>query len=612
MAGQRTGTPGLDGILIVSKPPGPTSHDVVALVRRLSGTRRVGHGGTLDPFAAGVLPLFLGRATRVVEYHLGDRKAYRATICFGASSSTDDLDGELTPVDGPRPTREAVTAALAGLRGRVTQTPPAFSAIKVGGRRAYALARAGQTVELRPRQVEIWALDLMTWDDTDPARPIAVLDVECSAGTYVRAIARDVGAAVGNAAYLGALVRIASGPFRLEDAVPLDEIRLAAGDGSRRLAALLRPVDTGLEHLPVVALGTDEVPGFARGQYVRPRAGMAGVVDGELVRVHGPGANLLGIARAAGGRLAPDKVLVAAGASGATVHPIESPPTRPAAGSGAGNENLAERTPDAPPAAPALDPGLRVVSGVGRLTTGDGPLFAVVGVFDGLHRGHRYLLDELVRHAERLGARPAVITFDSHPDEVLLGAAPPLLLDPADRLRLLGEAGVEVVVVEPFDAALRATPYDAFLARITARTRLAGLLMTADAGFGHERRGTPETLAALGRQSDPPWEVVVVPSFTVDDRPVSSSEIRRLVAAGELADAERLLGRPYAVTGDPDPDDPGRLRFPLPVALPPPGRYPVRIGERAGVAIVAAGDPAIVVEGLRPVTDRVTVTFGGG
>ena len=138
MARDRTAGSGLDGILIVSKPPGPTSHDIVALVRRLSGTKRVGHGGTLDPFAGGVLPLFLGRATRVVEYHLGDRKAYRATVCFGATSTTDDLDGELIPVDGPGPTREAVEAALPALQGRVTQTPPIFSAIKVGGRRAYA------------------------------------------------------------------------------------------------------------------------------------------------------------------------------------------------------------------------------------------------------------------------------------------------------------------------------------------------------------------------------------------------------------------------------------------------------------------------------------------
>src|SRR4029453_1302032 len=197
--------PGLDGILVVAKPIGPTPHDIVSPVRRLAATKRVGHGGTLDPFASGVLPVFLGRATRVVEFHLADRKAYRATICFGASSSTDDLEGEMTPSDAAAPTREAVEEALAGFIGTIAQRPPAYSAIKVGGRRAYAMARAGETVELAERQVTIHGLDIVSWDDSDPERPVAVIDVACSAGTYIRALARDLGDRVGSAAYLGAL-----------------------------------------------------------------------------------------------------------------------------------------------------------------------------------------------------------------------------------------------------------------------------------------------------------------------------------------------------------------------------------------------------------------------
>src|SRR6185436_19429354 len=211
-------TPGMHGVLVVAKPAGPTSHDVVALVRRLTVTRRIGHGGTLDPFASGVLPLFLGGATRLVEYHLGDDKTYRATVCFGASSTTDDLDGELTPADGPAPTREALEAAIPSFLGPQQQRPPAYSAIQVGGRRAYAMARAGETVELASRDVEIKRLELLEWDATDPERPIAIVDVTCSAGTYVRALARDLGARLGSAAYLGALARTASGPFTLDAA----------------------------------------------------------------------------------------------------------------------------------------------------------------------------------------------------------------------------------------------------------------------------------------------------------------------------------------------------------------------------------------------------------
>jgi tRNA pseudouridine55 synthase len=308
-AAPRTSGRRLDGILVVAKPPGPTSHDVVALVRRLSGSKRVGHGGTLDPFAAGVLPVFLGRATRVVEFHLGDRKAYRATVCFGATSTTDDLDGELTPVAAGELSREAVEAALPALTGRISQVPPAFSAIKVGGRRAYAMARAGQQVELRPRDVEIHRLEIAEWDASDPERPVAVVDVECSAGTYVRALARDLGAAVGNGAYLGALTRTASGPFRLEDAVPLDDVRAAAGEGSDGLRPLLRPIDAGLEGLPSVTLEATELSAFARGQHIRLTGGVP-PANGAPIRVLDPDGTLVGIAHAADGRLAPDKVLV--------------------------------------------------------------------------------------------------------------------------------------------------------------------------------------------------------------------------------------------------------------------------------------------------------------
>lgn len=311
---------GLDGILIVAKPAGPTSHDIVALVRRLAATKRVGHGGTLDPFASGVLPLFLGHGTRVVEYHLGDRKAYRATVCFGAASTTDDLEGELTPATGPAPTREAVEAALPGLTGTISQRPPAYSAIKVAGRRAYALARAGETVELASREVTIHSFDLVSWDETDPDRPIAVLDVVCSAGTYIRALARDLGEGLGSAAYLGALTRTASGPFTLDAATPLDEIRAAAADGPAGLLLFLRPLDTGLESFPVVTLTPDEVAAVARGQFIRPAGGLPG--PAEQYRLTDPGGNLVAIASAAAGRLAPDKVFIAPTPTPAPAAPV--------------------------------------------------------------------------------------------------------------------------------------------------------------------------------------------------------------------------------------------------------------------------------------------------
>lgn len=310
MARQSLG-PGLDGILVVDKPAGPTSHDVVALVRRLAATRRVGHGGTLDPFASGVLPVFLGRATRLVEYHQHDGKAYRATVCFGATSTTDDLEGELSPVDGPVPSLAAVEAGLVAMTGTISQVPPAFSALKVGGRRAYALARAGEAVELQPRQVTLSRLELIAWNTDDPERPIAVIDVDCSPGTYVRAIARDLGAAVGSGAYLGALIRTASGPFTRDGAIGLDPLReLAATPGA--LAARLLPMDAGLDALPVATVDAAELGDLVKGRFVRPEAGMPPGEAETPIRVRDGSGRLVAIALRNGGRLAPTKVLVEA------------------------------------------------------------------------------------------------------------------------------------------------------------------------------------------------------------------------------------------------------------------------------------------------------------
>ena len=213
-----------------------------------------------------------------------------------------------------------------------------------------------------------------------------------------------------------------------------------------------------------------------------------------------------------------------------------------------------------------------VVPGVDALRPSHGRLFMVVGVFDGLHRGHMYLIRHLRHEAAKRHARPAVITFDAHPDEILRGVAPPLLLDPQERLERLAGAGVEVTVVQHFDVALRTTPYDAFVRRIVERVDLAGFLMTPDAAFGYERRGTPEALSELGRAGG--FEVVVVPPFEIDGRAIRSSEIRQAIAAGDLASARRALGRDVAVIGSATSSEDRaatEIRFDLPTAVPPDG-----------------------------------------
>ncbi len=241
---------------------------------------------------------------------------------------------------------------------------------------------------------------------------------------------------------------------------------------------------------------------------------------------------------------------------------------------------------------------MTVVHGLDELEAALGRLFVVVGVFDGLHLGHQYLLDQLVREATRLDATPAVLTFDHHPDEVLTGTAPPLLCDPEERLDRLAAAGVGVTIVQHFDVALRETRYDAFVRRIAERVELAGFLMTPDSAFGYERRGTPETVSALGAELG--YDVVVVPPFALDGRPVSSSDVRRAIASGDLATAARLLGRAVSVTGEVAPDTGAGtcLAFELPVVLPPDGRDPVRL-EPTAAAHAGSEQLLAAIEGRR-------------
>ncbi len=307
--GRRTApsTSDLEGVLVAAKPSGPTSHDIVDLVRRLTGVRRVGHGGTLDPFASGVLPIFIGRATRILEYHARDEKAYRALVAFGARSTTDDLDGELTPGEGSAPDRAAVEGALEEFRGSIRQIPPDYSAVRVAGRKAYELARHGQKPELQPREVEILSLRLTDWDATDPERPVATLEMRCSAGTYVRSLARDLGDTLGSGAYLAALSRTASGPFRLEEAHDLDAVRRALGEGRGR--EILLPTDVGLDEYPRLSVPAEDLSALLRGQVVRARRGADAepARDGRVRVVDGAGRLAL-IARLEGGRLHPEKV----------------------------------------------------------------------------------------------------------------------------------------------------------------------------------------------------------------------------------------------------------------------------------------------------------------
>ncbi len=247
-----------------------------------------------------------------------------------------------------------------------------------------------------------------------------------------------------------------------------------------------------------------------------------------------------------------------------------------------------------------------VVAGVAGLRPEHGPAFAVIGVFDGLHLGHAYLLEHLVRGAAARSARPMVITFDHHPDEVLTGTAPPLLMDPVERLGHLEAAGVAVTVIQHFDEVVRRTTYGDFVGAIASGCGLAGLLMTPDAAFGFERRGTPEALTTLGARDG--FDVIVIEPFSLDGRMVRSSEVRAAIAAGDLTSASLLLGRRVTLRGRLVA---GELRLDQPHALPPDGGYACRIGETNATLTVAQGAMRVTSSGVDALQDGPVVLLLG-
>jgi tRNA pseudouridine55 synthase len=289
------------GILNINKPTGMTSHDVVARVRKITGQRKVGHAGTLDPMATGVLLLCLGQATRVAEYLMASDKTYRARIRLGITTDTYDLEGKTTSqAETDRITRAQVEGELSHLVGRVEQIPPMYSAIKHKGTPLYRLARRGETVARQPRQVEIRALELLAW-----APPELEIEVHCSKGTYVRSLAHDIGQRLGCGAHLAGLTRIASGHFRIEQAVTLQDLEQAIAQGE--LVTLMQPLDAALRAFPAVTADQATASKIAFGQQVC----LSAAPEGPMCRAYAADGRLLALLRHQAGELwQPHKVFV--------------------------------------------------------------------------------------------------------------------------------------------------------------------------------------------------------------------------------------------------------------------------------------------------------------
>ena len=281
--GRRKKGEAISGWVVVDKPLGPTSSDVVNRIRRAFNAQKAGHAGTLDPLATGILPVALGEATKTVPFMIDATKSYRFTMRFGAETTTDDAEGEVTVESPCRPTGAEIEAILARFQGQIQQVPPAFSAVKVDGERAYARARAGEEVELAPRTVEIHEIALISQPDAAHAE----LEISCSKGTYVRSLARDIGRALGAAAHVSALRRTRHGPFTEKAAIPLDKLcalgHIAPASGPK---VHLLPLETALDDIPALAVSGDDAARLRRGQGVLLRGRDAPILSGSVLATH--------------------------------------------------------------------------------------------------------------------------------------------------------------------------------------------------------------------------------------------------------------------------------------------------------------------------------------
>jgi tRNA pseudouridine55 synthase len=295
----------VSGWVILDKPVGMTSTHAVARVKRAFAAKKAGHAGTLDPLASGLLPIALGEATKTVPFVMDGRKRYRFTVRWGIETDTDDAEGRAIAISEARPSAEAIRAALPAFTGAIEQVPPRFSAIKVAGERAYDLARDGEVLELAPRTVEIHRLALVETPDAEHA----VFEAECGKGTYVRALARDLGRVLGSAGHVVALRRAMVGPFSEADAVGIDDLTAygeAAAAAEIPRPAFLLGVETGLQALPALNVSSADAARLARGQAVLMRGRDAPVIGGWIA-VSTQGA-LIALATAEKGELHPRRI----------------------------------------------------------------------------------------------------------------------------------------------------------------------------------------------------------------------------------------------------------------------------------------------------------------
>ncbi|NJN83735.1 MAG: riboflavin biosynthesis protein RibF [Caldilineaceae bacterium] len=571
----------------------PTSHDIVQMVRRWSGQKRIGHTGTLDPMASGVLVLCLGQATRLVEYYQGHDKQYHAAIELGAATDTYDAMGQVTeesPVPALSP--EMIERALDRFRGPIMQTPPVYSALKQGGESLHRKARRGEDVSATARPVTIHRIDLL--DFLPPAR--IVLRVVSSAGVYIRSLAHDLGNALGTHGHLAKLRREAAGAFTLADAHPLAEIEQAASKGE--LEQLMWPLAQQLD-LPRLQLDEETIRRLGFGQHVM-------LIPTGTERDEWQNGML---ARPWGWTI----TLSASHAAWAW------PPSRQTAR----NPAWSGRPRNGSPPHEYRHHRGRHVADIMLLIDDlhtvqlETPTVLTIGNFDGIHRGHQVLIRTLLRVAERpdiqwsggVKPRSALLTFDPHPVAILRPEIPlSLLTTPDERLRLAAGLGVEIGIRQPFTRELAALDPAEFMGVMTRHLNLVALVVGPDFALGKNRAGDLPMLRSLGVQLG--YDLIVQEQVQWQGRSVHSSNVRHALANGDVAEAADLLGRPYHVTGTVVEGDKRGRQIGIPTAnlnppkeklLPANGVYITRTHLQWGGDLLTF--PSVTNLGVRPTVD---------
>lgn len=495
----------MDGFININKPKNFTSHDVLNVLKRSFRGTKIGHAGTLDPAATGVLPVCIGKATKLQDYIMGAKKTYEAVIVFGCDSPTLDRDGDVTVTDPTFSLNvEALNLAVKGLTGEIQQIPPMVSAIKKDGIPLYKLAHKGQSIELAPRRVTIDHFEICEIREKAPCPSIRA-KITCSKGTYIRSLARDLGQALGTHAIVERLCRLKTGAFALEDSYTLEDVdaMVHAGDYS-----FLLPMEMAVEHLPQIGFSDmEDIQNILAGNAIKIENRLN---TGDTYSLRDQDGSLLALAKREEHGLKPFKILY-------------SPRSR--------------------------HKEMTIWHGLASVENPPGKSAVALGKFDGVHCGHRYLIEHMALEAEKRGLYSVVTFFHPHPIEFFRPQSHKYLQTDKDKLQRISSLGPDASLILTFDEILAEMSPREFAEDVLLRClHTKSLWVGYNFHFGKNALGDVKWLREFGERHG--MDVHVVDKITYHGEAVSSSTIKEYLSHGALEKANHLLGYAYHCSGE--------------------------------------------------------------